>query len=270
MFSRQVRPYPALAVTLDPEALRVQAVEYLVRTLWALIVVIIAIAMARVIRGATVRSLGRQRAHPNVTVLLGNIAQLIVFILGSLVVLAIYTQDAFGWILTSFSVVGLIVGLSLQDILKNFFAGIYILVERPFRIGDTVQVEGGHIGIVQEISFRTTQLRTDDGREVVVPNGTLMTTAVVNLTRYPNRSAKMTVLVPVASMADDIPQRLRDALSGSDVIADEPPPSVYLRGVVAGKARYEVIVWGRDRDRALSEAVARVREHAAEWEVRSA
>ena len=51
-------------------------------------------------------------------------------------------KDAFGWILTSFSVFSLVIGLSLQDILKNFFAGIWVLVERPFRIGDTIVVTG--------------------------------------------------------------------------------------------------------------------------------
>jgi small conductance mechanosensitive channel len=257
-------------VTFDPEAYRPLVVEYLLRTLWALVVVIVAIAISRGVRGVAVRSLGRNRAHPNVTTLLGNLTQLIVYILGALVVLAIYTQGAFGWILTSFSVLSLVVGLSLQDILKNFFAGIYILVERPFRIGDTVQVEGGHVGVVQEISFRTTQLRTDDGREVVVPNGTLMTTPVVNLTRYPNRSARLTVVMNADDMASDVPQRLRDALGGSDEIADEPPPIVLLRGVTKGTARYEVTVWGRDRDRALSAAVSSVRSSFPEWEVQGA
>jgi small-conductance mechanosensitive channel len=256
-------------VTVDPEVLRVMLIDYLVRTLWALVVVIVAILVARAIRGTAMRSLSRRRAHPNVTVLLGNLAQLLIFIVGSLVVLAIYTQGAFGWILTSFSVIGLVVGLSLQDILKNFFSGIYILVERPFRIGDTIQVDH-HVGVVQEISFRTTQLRTDDGREVVVPNATLMTNAVVNLTRYPNRSAKLRVTIPADEMASDVPQRLRDALGGSDEIADEPVPLVLLRGVANGRARYDVTVWGRDRDRALSTAVSCVRSRFPEWEVQVA
>jgi len=257
-------------VDLDLETYRPIVIEYLLRTVWALVVVIIVIAISRAVRGLAVRSLGRNRAHPNVTTLLGNLTQLIVYILGALVVLAIYTQGAFGWILTSFSVLSLVVGLSLQDILKNFFAGIYILVERPFRIGDTVQVEGGHVGIVQQISFRTTQLRTDDGREVVVPNGTLMTTAVVNLTRYPNRSARLVVSMNADQMSADVPQRLRDALGGSDVIVDEPPPVVLLRGVTKGTARYELTVWGRDRDRALSDAVSSIRSRFPEWDVRGA
>jgi small-conductance mechanosensitive channel len=256
-------------VYLDPEVLRDTAIDYLLRTLWALIAVIVAIAVARAIRGASMRGLSKRRAHPNVVVLLGNISQLVVFTLGALVVLAIYTQGAFGWILTSFSVLGLVVGLSLQDILKNFFAGIYILVERPFRIGDTVQIEA-HTGVVQEISFRTTQLRTDDGREVVVPNATLMTSAVVNLTRYPTRSAKVTLTVPVEEADGDVPRRVRDALVGAEGISSDPAPAVVLRGITGGKARYEVTLWGQDRERAAGEAIARVRAIGAGWDVHGA
>src|SRR5438105_15233865 len=157
------------------------------------------------------RSLARNRAQANVTILLGNLAQVTVIVLGILGILAIYTQGAFGWILTSFSVVGLVIGLSLQDILKNFFAGIWVLVERPFRIGDTIEVTG-YTGSVEEISFRTTQLRTADGREVIVPNGTFMTSAVVNLTRFPTRRVGAWLVLPghsSAISAEDVRGALR-------------------------------------------------------------
>src|SRR3970040_980236 len=75
---RPARAYPP-AVTLDLEAYRPLLIEYLVRTLWALLVVVIAIAVARAVRGVVVRALARARAHPNVTTLLGNVGQLVVF-----------------------------------------------------------------------------------------------------------------------------------------------------------------------------------------------
>ena len=256
-------------MTLDPQVLRETLVDYLVRTLWALVIIIVAILAARAIRGVAVRALTRHRAHANVTVLLGNLTQLAVILLGILVVLAIYTQGAFGWILTSFSAIGLVVGLSLQDILRNFFAGMWILVERPFRIGDTVEVDG-HTGVVQEISFRTMRLRTEDGREVVVPNATLMTSSVVNHTRYPTRSARLSVTLPADEAAADVAELLRDALAGLEAIATDPAPAVMLRGVAEGKARYDLTVWGRDREAARSAAIGAVRARFPEWEVQGA
>src|SRR4030081_756400 len=122
---------------MDPLVLRDTVFDYAIRTLWAPVVVVIALVLARAVRATTMRQLVRHRAHGNATILLGNLAQLGVIILGLLIVLAIYTQGAFGWILTSFSVVGIVVGLSLQDTLRTFCAAVCVLVEPPFRIGDS-------------------------------------------------------------------------------------------------------------------------------------
>src|SRR5437762_13641436 len=182
----------------------------------------------------------RDRAQANVTVLLGNLAQLTVIVVGVLLILAIYTQGAFGWILTSFSVVGIVVGLSLQDILRNFFAGVWVLVERPFRIGDTIDVDG-YTGLVEEMTFRTTLLRTDDGRQVIVPNGDFMTKPVVNLTRFPLRRGIVHLTLDAATelAADDV----KAAVASVSAIARDPAPTVELLRVAGGKARYQITFW---------------------------
>ena len=250
---------------LDPVVLRDNLLDYGARTFWALIVAAITLLIARGVRGATMRMLARNRAQANVTVLLGNLAQLVIITVGILAIVAIYTRDTFGWILTSFSVVGLVIGLSLQDILKNFFAGVWVLVERPFRIGDAIEV-AGYSGSVEEISFRTTQLRTDDGREVIVPNGTFMTSAVVNLTRFPTRRASAWLVLPAdekAVTAEDV----RAALQKAEGVSPEPPPSVELRSVSDGKAQYVVSFWAANRDAALAPALRALRARFPQGEV---
>jgi len=251
---------------LDPAVVRDNLLDYGARTFWALIVVAITLLIARGVRGATMRALARSRAQANVTVLLGNLAQLTVITIGVLLILAIYTQGAFGWILASFSVVGVVIGLSLQDILKNFVAGMWVLVERPFRIGDSIEVTG-YSGTVEEISFRTTQLRTDDGREVIVPNGTFMTSAVVNLTRFPTRRAAAWLVLPAdeeAVATEDI----RAALEKTDGVSSEPAPAVELRGVADGKAQYLVTFWAANREAALAQAVRALRARFPQGDVR--
>ena len=250
---------------LDPVVIRDNLLDYGARTFWALIVAAITLLIARGVRGATMRMLARNRAQANVTILLGNLAQLVIITVGILAIVAIYTRDAFGWILTSFSVVGLVIGLSLQDILKNFFAGVWVLVERPFRIGDAIEV-AGYSGSVEEISFRTTQLRTDDGREVIVPNGTFMTSAVVNLTRFPTRRASAWLVLPAdekAVTAEDV----RAALQKAEGVSPEPPPSVELRSVSDGKAQYVVSFWAANRDAALAPALRALRARFPHGEV---
>ena len=248
-------------VTLDGALIT----DYAVRTIWALLVVVVAWLIARGVRRTTMRMLARSRAQANVTILLGNLAQVLVILLGMLGVLAIYTRDAFGWILTSFSVIGLVVGLSLQDILKNFFAGIWVLVERPFRIGDAIDV-GGNSGVVEEIAFRTTMLKTADGREVIVPNGVFMTSPVTNLTRFPTRRGSAWLILD-DSEKPVRPDDIREALGKIDGLAADPKPSVELRSVEGGRAHYLVSFWASDRDAATSAALTGLRARFPQGEV---
>jgi small-conductance mechanosensitive channel len=73
--------------------------------------------------------------------------------------------------------VGLALSLSSQDLLKNFIAGVYILLERPFVIGDEITL-GSYTGQVEFVDLRTTKLRTSDGQEVIVPNTIIMSQVV--------------------------------------------------------------------------------------------
>ncbi|HEY6959133.1 MAG TPA: mechanosensitive ion channel domain-containing protein [Candidatus Limnocylindria bacterium] len=239
--------------------------DYATRTIWALVVIVVTLLIARGLRRATMRMLARSRAQANVTILLGNIAQVVVILVGLLAVTWIYTREAFGWILTSFSVFGIVIGLSLQDILKNFFAGIWVLVERPFRIGDTIEVSG-QTGSVEEIAFRTTMLRTADGREAIIPNSIFMTSSIVNLTRFPTRRATLWLIVDDAEKpigADEI----RSALADVPAIAPDPKAAVELRSVSDGKAHYLVSFWAADRDAASSAALAALRARFPQGEV---
>ena len=253
---------------LDAASLRDTALDYTIRTLWALVVAVVALVIARAVRATAMRALARHRAHANATVLLGNLAQVLVLALGLLAILAIYTQGAFGWILTSFSVIGIVIGLSLQDILKNFFAGLWVLVERPFRIGDTIEISG-HTGEVREISFRTTQLRTPDGREVIVPNASLMTDAVVNFSRYPMRRATIGLSVAADPAGAVDAATVHEALTEAGA-ALEPAPTLELRSVVDGRARYDVTFWAKDRETVVAAGIAALRARFPQGEVTGA
>src|SRR5438132_13851677 len=77
--------------------------------------------------------------------------------------------------------VGLAFSLAIQDILKNFFSGVYLLLERPFRVGDTIRVKEQQ-GVVENIGVRTTTLRTPDNVQVLVPNAMVFAEVVTKPT----------------------------------------------------------------------------------------
>src|SRR5438874_1023790 len=124
----------------------------------------------------------------------------------------------------------------------------------------------GYSGTVEEIAFRSTQLRTDDGREVIVPNGTFMTSAVVNLARFPTRRASAWLVLPADEKAITTDE-IRAALLKADGVSPEPPPSVELRSVADGKAQYLVSFWAANRDAALAAALRALRARFPQGEV---
>jgi len=121
---------------------------------------------------------------------------------------------------------------------------------------------------VEEISFRTTQLRTADGRQVIVPNGDFMTKPVVNLTRFPLRRG--VVFLTLGAEGELSVDDVKAAIASVSAIARDPAPTVDLRRVTNGKARYQVTFWAPDHDAGVSAAVAALRKHFPEGEVHGA
>ncbi len=165
-------------MTVDPRLLEALAL----RTLWAIAVAALTWLIARGLRRATLAALDRGRTHSHAALLVGNLARWTVVLLGVLAIVGIYSGEAFAWVLGSLGVLGLVAGLALQDLLKNVFAGIWVLVEQPIRIGELIEV-AGYTGTVDEVAFRVTRLRRADGHLILVPNATLMTATIVNLSR---------------------------------------------------------------------------------------
>lgn len=152
---------------------------YLIKGTGAIIVVLLSLVLAERMRAAVVGSLGHTRADPNTVVFVGRISHLASLAVGILVALGILGID-WAALLAIFGAVSLAVSLAIQDVLKNFVAGLYLLIERPFRVGETIKVRD-FTGKVEDIGIRTTVLRTDDALQIVVPNAIIFVEVITNL-----------------------------------------------------------------------------------------
>ncbi len=132
--------------------------------------------------------------------LLANIARMLVFAIGILVVLQT-VGISITPIVTALGVGGLAVGLALQDTLANFFAGIRILVSRKIRPGDFIRLESGHEGFVEDITWAQTTLRQAANNLVIVPNAKLAQAITTNFS-LPTPPQTVTVEVGVAYHSD--------------------------------------------------------------------
>mgnify|MGYP006298408919 CR=1 FL=1 len=121
--------------------------------------------------------------------------------------------------------IGLAVGLALQGSLSNFAAGIVLIVLRPFRAGDWVEV-GGTMGTVEEIGMFTTTLCSPDNKTVVVPNAQVTSDSIIN---YTDRDTRRVDLVFGIGYGDDIRKAkevIMDVLTSDERVLEDPAPVV--------------------------------------------
>lgn len=139
---------------------------------------LIAVRIARAWVAAVMR---RARVDVSTLILVRRALSISLVAFGSLLVLG-FLGISPATVLALVGAAGLALGLAVQDILRNFFSGVYILLERPFRVGDVIRVKDQE-GKVENIGVRTTALRTDENVLVLVPNALMFSEVVSDRTR---------------------------------------------------------------------------------------
>ncbi|GAC1474281.1 MAG: hypothetical protein PVSMB7_29180 [Chloroflexota bacterium] len=199
-------------------------------------IVVLTYIAARWTSGRLHRGLDRRGLQINATLLLTRALWVGVWIVGFLLVLR-----SVGVGLTPLAafigVAGLAASLSLQAVLQNLVAGVYLLAERPFGIGDYIAVVGpagtNHEGRVEDIQMRTTQLRSRDDELILIPNSSIFSGVVTNKTAVGGFAQHVTVTLPrvtdafqardaVMKLLEDMPEVLRHPAPRARVVKVEP------------------------------------------------
>jgi potassium-dependent mechanosensitive channel len=138
------------------------------------------------------------------------------------------------------------IGFGLQNIVNNFVSGLILMFERPIQPGDVVEVSGTS-GTVREIGMRATRLKTSEGADVVVPNGTLLSQNLLNWT-LGEKSRRLDVSVGVAYGSDlkRVLEILLDAANTTPGLATWPVPSVTFVGIGASSLNFSISAWTND------------------------
>jgi MscS family membrane protein len=131
-----------------------------------------------------------------------------------------------GW-LASAGILGIAIGFAAKDTLANLFAGIFILTDAPYRIGDFI-VLGNNRGMVTHIGIRSTRILTRDDIEITIPNASIANSQIINETAGRHEKIRIRITVPVAYDSDvqQVRRILLSCVEGVDHIACEPVPSV--------------------------------------------
>lgn len=222
----------------------------------------------RFLRRLSVRAIDRTVADKQLRTLVNNVFMMVtlaVAILAGLVAGGLNIN-----VLLTFGGVGsLALGLAFQDLLRNVLAGIFLLIERPFRIGDWIIV-GDQAGSVQTIQLRTTALRTADGRLAILPNLTAFGGTVVNATAYDMRQYSIQVHMVAGADLGAAMAKVRQILQATAEVASQPGPAVQPRieedGRVILACKYWVEYRRHDPDALSASLVGRIYDALRPWQ----
>ncbi len=148
-------------------------------------------------------------------------------------------------VIAGLGVGGLAIGLAAQDMIKNFFGSIMIFSDRPFEMGDRIQV-GDYDGSVETVGFRSTRVRMLDGHLVTIPNAELANTSIRNVSKRPNIRRIMNVGVTYDTSPEKIQEAIDiilDALKDHEGMDAEMPPRAYFNEFNDSSLNIFVIYW---------------------------
>ncbi len=135
------------------------------------------------------------------------------------------------------------IGFGLQNVINNFVSGLILIIERPIGVGDVIEW-GSQSGTITQIGIRSSTVRTDQGAEILVPNGDLVSKDVVNWTRS-DRQRRYDVDVEVSSGSDpkQVMQLLAESATGVPEVMKNPPPRVEFKSFGEKSLKFTLHVW---------------------------
>lgn len=216
-------------------------------------------AVSRIARHRLSGGLQRGGLQVNVALLLARLLWMAIWAIGFAVVLYAFGVGL-GPLAAFIGVVGLAASLALQQLLQNLVAGIYLLAERPFRIGDLIAVVGpagaNHEGTVEDIQMRTTRLRGRNDELILVPNASIFGGVVTNRTAIGAYAAHLSLVFPRDQDPDNLQKQVIPIVESVPGVLNSPQPQIQIDKVSSDEWTASLVFWAERPDASSSAAWA--------------
>ena len=210
-----------------------------------LFVLVVGFVLIRLLRAAVSR-LTRKRLSDQWAMLVSKASGY-----AATIILLIVVLRELGFQLTTLlgaaGIAGVAIGFASQTSLSNLISGLFLIWEKPFEIGDVIQV-GDTTGVVHAIDLLSLKMRTFDNRFVRIPNETLVKTQFTNVTRFPIRRLDVDVGVAYKEDVDHVTRVLKEVADANPFSLDEPPPLVLFKGFGDSALEFLFGVWFQKTD----------------------
>ena len=198
---------------------------FLPKLLSALVMFVASIYLANLFSRLLRRFMEKRRADPGVALLVYHISRWGILLLGTATALRQVEFELTAF-LAGLGILGFTIGFALQDISQNLVAGLLLLIQRPFELGELIEVNG-YRGRVQSIDLRATELSTQDSHNVLIPNATVFTQPIINFSRQPHWRLNLKVGVAYDSDLDKVQRVTLQAVRALPDVLDDPAPVLY-------------------------------------------
>ncbi len=231
---------------VSPELFYQLIQTYGIPLFWAIVIFVVGRFIARAISNSAAKAM--TKAHVEETLIKFAKNMLYVALMVFVIIAAI---GQMGIETTSFAAIlaaaGLAVGLSLQGTLSNFAAGVLLIIFRPFKVGDFIDA-GGVAGIVEEIQIFSTQMRSGDNKQIIVPNGQIMGSTITNFSTKPTRRLDLVIGVSYSDDLKKVRSVLEDILAKDERILPEPAPTIGVLELGDSSVNFAVRPWVNSGD----------------------
>lgn len=250
------------------EQLLVNFLNFLPRVIAGVVVFIIALYISAWIARVVKRSAQRRGADPEIVILLTRGTRWTLIVLGIIVALEQVNFDVTG-LIAGLGIAGVTIGFALQDVAKNFVAGVLLLIQQPFEIGDVIKIID-YVGTVQEITLRTTDILSQDGRMVIVPNSEVFINPLMNYSRTPRRRIEISAGVSYNSDLNHVTRTVLQVLGDLEEVLPEPAPEVTFREFGGSTVDFVAYYWIATVGSGLKEANLRQAKDAGMKAIKTA
>ena len=220
-----------------------KALRFGVRVLFALVFLLVGIQIIKLVRRIVRRSLQKNNADIGVVQFLDSFIKVVLYVLLLFLIASGFGLDAAS-VVALLGSAGVAIGLAVQGSLSNFAGGVLILLLKPFRVDDYIKVDNdGHEGTVKEIQLFYTKLTTPDNHVVIIPNGSLANSNIMNISTLGER--KMDIPVTISYDADirRAKEVIMNILDGDEAVIKDKDHRVFVQELADSGVKLNVRCW---------------------------
>jgi small conductance mechanosensitive channel len=223
------------------------AKEYGIAVAGALVILIIGFWFAGFVRGRLMKLFARSdRMDETVSSFLASLAKYAIMIVTIIAVLGQFGVEATS-LVAIVGAAGLAIGLALQGTLSNVAAGVMLLIFRPFKVGQFVDV-AGHAGVVKGVTLFVTEMDTGDNKRIIIPNSAVWGSSIVNVSFHDTRRVDLVFGIGYADDIDKAMDVIKKTIAADDRSFSDPEPVIAVTSLGESSVDILVRVWCKSGD----------------------